>query len=105
MVCCRSKVRRKSYLGDLGLLKRYVRIKSFDIKLPSNILTLLLLLDLDRVNLITFIFIIFIIIIITIVFISVITITIIMITLMALLEYISLHTPRFQNSLYKKQME
>ena len=107
MVCCRSKVRRKRYLGDLGLLKRYVRIKSFDIKLLSNILTLLLLLDLDRINLIniTFIFIIFIIITITIIFIIVITITIIMITLMALLEYISLHTPGFQNSLYKKQME
>ena len=106
MVCCPSKLRKKSYLGDPGLMERYVRINSFDIKLLSNILTLLLRLGLNRTNLINIIFIFIIFNIVIIIFIIVIIITIIMITLVALLVYISHQMPRFeifQNSLYKKQ--
>ena len=84
-------------------MKRYVRIKAFDVKLLSNILTLLLLLGLDRIKLL---FLIIIIINFIIVIIIIITITIIKVTLMPLLVYIRHHLPRFeifQNSLNKKQ--
>ena len=84
-------------------MKRYVRIKAFDVKLLSNILTLLLLLGLDRIKLL------FLIIIIIISFIIIIIIIIIIkVTLMPLLVYIRHHLPRFeifQNSLNKKQNE
>ena len=82
-------------------MKRYVRIKAFDVKLLSNILTLLLLLGLDRIKLLFLIIII-------ISFIIIIIITIIKVTLMPLLVYIRHHLPRFeifQNSLNKKQNE
>ena len=103
----RSKLRKSRYLNDPGLVKRYVRIKSFDIKLLSKILTLLLLLGLNRIKLINIIFIFFTFIIIIIIII-IIVITIIMITLMALLVYTSHLMPRyeiFQSSLNKKQNE
>ena len=86
-------------------MKRYVRIKAFDVKLLSNILTLLLLLGLDRMKLL-FLIIIIISFIIIIIIIIIITITIIKVTLMPLLVYIRHHLPRFeifQNSLNKKQ--
>ena len=88
MVCCCSKLCINCYLNDPGLVKRYVRTKSFDTKLLSNILTLLLLLGLNRIKLINIIFIFFTFIIIIIIII-IIVITIIMITLMALLVYTS----------------
>ena len=98
-------------MNDPDLVKRYVRIKSFDIKLlsNSNILTLILLLGLNRIKLINIIFIFFTFIIIIIIIIIIINIiTIIMITLMAVLVYINHFMPRpeiFQNSLNKKQNE
>ena len=85
-------------------MKRYVRIKAFDVKLLSNILTLLLLLGLDRIKLLFLI----IIIIISFIIIIIIIIIIIKVTLMPLLVYIRHHLPRFeifQNSLNKKQNE
>ena len=72
----RSKLRKSRYLNDPGLVKRYVRIKSFDIKLLSNILTLLLLLGLNRIKLINIIFIFFTFIIIIIIFIIIVFIII-----------------------------
>ena len=74
-----AKYAKKRYLNNPGLVKRYVRIKSFDIKLlsNSNILTLLVLLGLNRIKPINIIFIFFtfinIIIIIIVIIISIIT--------------------------------